>query len=122
MAKFLANKMKVSETPSASVNPTTLSAQDQLENYLTEFQQMPQKMNWRYGSKRHASYSLLTELADDLVPAPVSQAEGVYFFALRMVQCRPYESSNLKLGSESDYEIKRTFMNIERCMKKTVRL
>jgi hypothetical protein len=45
MAKFLANKMKVSETPSASVNPTTLSAQDQLENYLTEFQQMPQKMH-----------------------------------------------------------------------------
>jgi hypothetical protein len=43
--KFLANKVKASETPSASVNHGTSSSPGQLENYLAELQQMPQDKN-----------------------------------------------------------------------------
>jgi hypothetical protein len=67
--------VKVSETSSASVTPTTSSVQGQLENYLAELQQMPQdKDALTFLCRQHASYSQISELAEDLVAAPASQA------------------------------------------------
>ena len=82
--KFLANKLSVFETSaSASAHPTVTSIQGQLENYLAEVQQHPGEEDaltfWRH---RHASYSQLAPLAEDLITAPASQAYAERIFSL----------------------------------------
>jgi hypothetical protein len=82
--KFLANMLTTSETPaSTSTHPTVSSIQGQLENYLAELQQHPEEEDaltfWRH---RHASYSQLADLAEDLIVGPASQAYVERIFSL----------------------------------------
>ncbi len=82
--KFLANKIQTSETmAAASAMPTVSSIQSQLENYLAELQQNPSEEDaltfWRH---RHASYSQLADLAEDLIAGPASQAYVERIFSL----------------------------------------
>lgn len=82
--KFLANKLQTSETTAAaSTIPTVSSIQSQLENYLAELQQRPSEEDaltfWKH---RHASYSQLADLAEDLIAGPASQAYVERIFSL----------------------------------------
>lgn len=82
--KFLANKvMSTASDTSSSTQPSTTSIQGQIDNYLSEIQQ-PQDDNdaLTFWSKRHASYSLLAELAEDLIAAPAPQAFVERIFSL----------------------------------------
>jgi hypothetical protein len=71
--KYLANRMKSSCETFSSTQPAAASIQGQIDNYLCELQQSPDENNAiTFWSKRHASYSLLAELAEDLLTAPAS--------------------------------------------------
>lgn len=82
--KFIANKIQTSDTTAAaSAVPTVSSIQSQLENYLAELQQHPSEEDaltfWKH---RHASYSQLADLAEDLIAGPASQAYVERIFSL----------------------------------------
>ena len=78
---------------------------------MAELQQMLEEkdalMLW---SKRHASYSLLAKLAEDLVAAPTSQANVERIFSV----CRWFTDGHRNYLKK--YEIERTCVHVERCM------
>lgn len=82
--KFLACKIQTSETTAAaSAMPTVSSVQSQLENYLAEQQQHPSEEDaLTFWKRRHASYSQLADLAEDLIAGPASQAYVECIFSL----------------------------------------
>jgi hypothetical protein len=81
--KYLTNKMMSSSDTFSSTQPAAASIQGQIDNYLCELQQSPDENNAiTFWSKRHASYSLLAELAEDLLTAPASQAFVERIFSL----------------------------------------
>lgn len=80
---FLANKITSETTVAATTLPNMSSIQSQQENYLMELQQRPSAEDaltfWRH---RHASYSQLADLAEDLIAGPASQAFVGRIFSL----------------------------------------
>lgn len=82
--KFLANKMMSSASDtSTSMQSSASTIQGQIENYLCEIQQPHDDEDaLTFWSKRHASYSLLADLAEDLIAASASQAFVERIFSL----------------------------------------
>lgn len=73
------------EYASSSTQPAASSIQGLIENYLCEIQQPHDYHDsdaLTFWSKRQASYSLLAELAEDLIAAPASQAFVERIFSL----------------------------------------
>ena len=65
------------------MQPTLSSIQGQLENYLAELQQRPAEEDaLTFWKQRHASYSQLADMAEDLIAAPASQAYVERIFSL----------------------------------------
>jgi hypothetical protein len=85
--KFLAEKMMTTNptgvTNSSNSVTTTTSILNQLEQYLAEVQTEPADKDaitfWR---ARHATYSLLAPLAEDVIASPASQAYVERIFSL----------------------------------------
>jgi hypothetical protein len=78
--KYLADKMKSLDILS-SIQPSTSSARDQIDNYVCEHQQTHvDEAAVTFGSKRHALYSLLAEFIEDSIATPVLQVFVEHIF------------------------------------------